>query len=131
MVPKLKRCNHDERICRDCFNKHIMQQINGVGKFDNIGCPAEDCPHTLTTDEILQYCESDTYTRYNNLTNFRHLSNEPTFRWCKAEGCGSGQLHIDGRDYPIVKCNVCDARSCYIHEVPSHFGRTCEDYDQY
>ena len=58
----------------------------------------------------------------------KQLGSMEDFRWCKAEGCGSGQLHEGGDSAQIVICFKCKAKSCYLHDVPWHYGETCEEF---
>ena len=129
MQPKLKNCKHEEVICTGCFNQYIKEQLNGAGKTDLISCPLENCEHILSREETLEFSNYENRKRFDHLKTFKMLSAMDEFRWCKAERCGSGQLHENGEDCPIVTCNACGSKSCYIHQVPFHFGTTCKDYD--
>lgn len=51
------------------------------------------------------------------------------FVWCPT-GCGSGQLHETGREQPIVTCNNCDHRFCFVHGVAWHENFSCSEYDE-
>ena len=71
----------------------------------------------------------ETFQRYDHLLKMKILANRKEFRWCKAEGCEFGQIHESGETYPIVNCYACNAQSCYVHEVPRHYDKTCEEFN--
>ena len=48
------------------------------------------------------------------------------FRMCSS--CGSGQIHENGDETPIVTCHNCKAKSCYSCKVSWHEGIKCKDF---
>lgn len=73
--------------------------------------------------------------RYDTLLLRKELQSMPDFRWCKNSKaglclrravsptdlmvqCGSGQIHVGGSDRPIMRCQGCNARSCFRHDSP-------------
>lgn len=56
------------------------------------------------------------------------MAEAENFIWCTAD-CGSGQLHITGKDQPIVTCLHCGHRSCFTHNLAWHENMSCEEYD--
>jgi E3 ubiquitin-protein ligase RNF14 len=69
-------------------------------------------------------------TRYDALTARAHLSADKDFRWCIAQGCGSGQIHTTGTDGPIFRCvnPKCGFQFCVICGVEYHKDETCRQY---
>lgn len=58
----------------------------------------------------------------------RALEMEPTFRWCAADKCPSGQMHeLEGEQLKIC-CVVCDSESCFKCRSLWHDGLSCEEY---
>lgn len=52
------------------------------------------------------------------------------FKACIAPGCKSGQIHLEGKAQPIMTCNACGHRTCFVHEVEWHAGMTCAEWDE-
>lgn len=57
------------------------------------------------------------------------FSGLPNFAMCLGPGCGFGQIHALGDDEPIMTCEVCKFKICYVHKLPWHEGKTCAEYD--
>lgn len=58
------------------------------------------------------------------------MAEADNYVWCTS-GCGSGQIHIEGTDQPIVACLHCGHQSCFHHRIQWHQNLTCEEYDQF
>ncbi|CUA70408.1 putative E3 ubiquitin-protein ligase rbrA [Rhizoctonia solani] len=56
------------------------------------------------------------------------LQSEKGLVWCRAPGCGAGQIHVGGSDLPIVTCQKCGSRTCFTHDAVWHEGKTCAEY---
>lgn len=67
--------------------------------------------------------------RYDVLLTRDALSGDPNFRWCRAPGCQSGQVHESGHEGNIFRCAECGFRVCVIHDNTWHEGETCQEYD--
>lgn len=67
--------------------------------------------------------------RYDKKSLLSYIQNDPNFTNCLGSGCGSGQIHPDGDDQPIMTCQDCDFKTCFTHKVPWHVGLTCTEYD--
>lgn len=59
------------------------------------------------------------------------LSNDPSFFYCPAEACTSGQIHDTSSAGNIFRCNACGFRVCTHHtpHVPWHDNETCTQFD--
>lgn len=123
-----KNCSHDNHVCLKCFDSHISARISD-GIIGNINCPIEDCNISFSGYEIFEFATRTNADKYAHLNVIKALGNMNDFRWCKAEGCGSGQICVDGDDNPLVTCYACNARSCYTHDGPWHPDETCAEYD--
>ena len=66
---------------------------------------------------------------YYQLELIRFLETLEEFRACQSPTCDSGQLHASGAAEPIVVCEDCGFRSCFVHRMPWHDGVTCAQYD--
>ena len=66
-----------------------------------------------------------TWRRYLDLTLRAMLSSDPSFRFCKATGCDSGQIHEAGE---IFSCTECHHKHCVDCEVDWHSGVTCQAF---
>ena len=67
--------------------------------------------------------------RYDTMLALQVVRGDEAFCWCTGEGCGSGQQHTGGRETPIMVCQNCGAKTCFVHQAPWHQGLTCEQYD--
>ena len=48
---------------------------------------------------------------------------------CLGPRCDSGQIHEGGEDQPIMTCNTCKFKTCFIHKMPWHPDQTCAEYE--
>ncbi|KAF8864517.1 hypothetical protein BDZ45DRAFT_757317, partial [Acephala macrosclerotiorum] len=65
--------------------------------------------------------------RYGEKLFRAYLRSGPTFIWCSASRCDSGQFH-EG-ECPEMSCVSCKTKTCTYHQHPWHEGETCEEYD--
>lgn len=63
------------------------------------------------------------------LCTLETMSDMPNFRPCLAPGCDFGQVHELGAAEPIMNCNSCGRRTCFIHEGEWHADCTCKEMD--
>ena len=127
--PKIEGCTHREKICFFCLDRHVLTEINMKGNIKRISCPITNCAHVYGYNEIRKIVKYETFQRYDHLITMKILATRKEFRWCKAEGCESGQIHDDSGDHPIVICHACKSRSCYVHDVPWHYDKTCNEFE--
>ncbi|CAG8434090.1 5291_t:CDS:2 [Diversispora eburnea] len=121
-----EKCTHKNDICITCVDKHISSRMENV-----INCPHLGCGKEFEFNDIKRIATKKVFERYDTLTLRKVLQGMPEFKWCKNASCGSGQIHFGGDDAPIMTCNACKAKSCYIHDVPWHKGKTCEEYEKF
>ncbi|CAE6445835.1 unnamed protein product [Rhizoctonia solani] len=122
-------CQHGATVCVSCLEQHILIAIHRSRTVD-IRCPHEGCGKMLEYQDI--YCsvrEWGMLGYYEQLLIRREMGNTEQFVWCKNPVCTSGQVHKPGPAQPIVICNNCHQKSCYIHDRPWHEGMTCAEYD--
>jgi hypothetical protein len=67
--------------------------------------------------------------RYERLSVRGVVNDDPDFVWCSGPNCEDGQYHEGGAASPIVSCNSCGFRTCFVHQEPWHEGATCGEYD--
>ena len=94
--------------------------------WNQLSCP--ECPALLGYADVRKYASKPTFERYDSLLMRDGISSDLNFRWCTA-GCGSGQVHLEGSESPLMICNSCRALSCFTHQSPWHEGKTCVEFD--
>ncbi|CAE6461177.1 unnamed protein product [Rhizoctonia solani] len=84
-------------------------------------------------EDILTHVhENEEYlNRYNTLVAQRELERQPNFVWCTNPWCGQGQIHDGGATVPLVTCDSCHERTCFVHRIPWHNNLTCDQYSKH
>ncbi|KAI0430894.1 hypothetical protein F5Y09DRAFT_306433 [Xylaria sp. FL1042] len=118
-------CGHEAQCCLSCLATHLTSQLESNSP-KSFTCP--QCRGELPYASIQQYATPETFTKYDKLLARNGLSEEPNFCWCTA-GCGSGQLHQEGRENPLMICTNCHGKTCFTHQSPWHDGLTCREFD--
>ncbi|KAF3046253.1 hypothetical protein E8E11_008156 [Didymella keratinophila] len=107
----------------DFAKKHRLKE-NG---WQEVKCPGHSCKVNLTYEEIKAYASREVFDRYDVMQAHNVLSADPSFRWCRAERCTSGQIHdIEEMGNEFV-CVECHERFCIVHEGPYHDDETCDE----
>ena len=119
------KCTHVPGVCLKCIRQHIESQLE-TRLWNQLSCP--ECPALLGYVDVEKYASKTTFQRYDSLTMRDGISSDPNFRWCTAN-CGSGQVHSEGTENPLMICNSCRALSCFTHQSPWHEGKTCAEFD--
>lgn len=123
-------CNHstipDARICLSCLRRCLDIQFSSTGP-DSLSCPL--CKAPLAHEEIQQWASPETFQKYDSIKARQALEVDAEFIMCVRAGCGYGQLHAGGRENPIVVCESCGTRMCFIHRDLWHEGLSCDEYD--
>ena len=143
-VPLTTGCSHKLKVCRKCVSMSIDVQIPDV-TWDQIKCP--ECPSKLSYDVVKRYASFDAFLMHvtHSLTSFQTYADVlpryekksllaafgaiPDFAMCLNPSCSSGQIHEGGREKPIMTCDTCGYKMCFVHQTPWHEGRTCEEHD--
>ncbi|KAI1118013.1 hypothetical protein F5Y14DRAFT_400847 [Nemania sp. NC0429] len=118
-------CSHEIQCCLTCLSTHLTSQLESNGP-KSFTCP--QCRGALPYSSIQQHASPETFAQYDKWLARNGLGEEPNFCWCTA-GCGSGQLHPEGRDNPLMICTNCRAKTCFNHQSPWHDGQTCREFD--
>ncbi|KAI1186495.1 hypothetical protein F5B17DRAFT_359556 [Nemania serpens] len=118
-------CSHEVQCCLKCLATHLASQLDSNGP-KSFTCP--QCRGALPYASIQQFASPETFTQYDKWLARNGLAEEPNFCWCTA-GCGSGQLHLEGRENPLMICNNCRGKTCFNHQAPWHDGQTCREFD--
>jgi hypothetical protein len=138
-------CNHKVDACTKCVAAHINSQINESPA--RISCTS--CLEPLGFDAVKLYASAEAFDRYLHpkltlLVNSRctdlqsrydrffvmeTFKDDPSFAMCLRPSCDSGQLHTGGDGEPIMTCNTCHFKTCFVHKLPWHSGNTCAEYD--
>ncbi|QRV87120.1 RING finger protein [Ceratobasidium sp. AG-Ba] len=128
-------CRHPVNVCASCLEQHVCSQIS-EGRI-RIRCPALECSSRgrfMRPDEVLQTKVNEerqaTYERFHDLKVRQTLNTERNMFWCRAPGCSSGQIHVEGAACPVVICQACTAQSCFKHDMIWHEGMTCKEFDR-
>ncbi|KAF2132131.1 hypothetical protein P153DRAFT_284705 [Dothidotthia symphoricarpi CBS 119687] len=127
-LPSLANCAHQPQTCAECYGVWITTQLRD-NSWREVKCPANECKIILAYYEIQQYAAQEIFEQYDTFTARAVFSDDPNFRWCRAEGCKSGQFHDGGQDGNIFTCAACKLKVCIVHEDTWHEGETCEEYE--
>ncbi|KAF2867250.1 hypothetical protein BDV95DRAFT_446383, partial [Massariosphaeria phaeospora] len=125
--PALPDCSHEPETCVSCFAGWIASELQGKG-WRNIRCPGNECKVPLKHHEVQQYASQEVFEQFDTFSARDALNDDPNFRWCRAQGCTSGQIHDSGEEGNIFTCVACGFRVCVIHDTAWHEGETCEEY---
>ncbi|KAF8603511.1 hypothetical protein BDV93DRAFT_164220 [Ceratobasidium sp. AG-I] len=121
-------CNHPIEFCVPCMETYVCVGIkNGI----NVKCPTMGCPSEMDVNEIQSSIGGGHKAEFEKFCERKvryQLQNEAALVWCRAPGCGSGQIHVGGDACPIVTCQQCSARMCFTHDCIWHEGKTCTQY---
>ncbi|CAG8522410.1 16537_t:CDS:2 [Dentiscutata heterogama] len=123
------KCKHDKNICRGCVERHIDARLCGKGDV-SIQCPFEGCKQIIEHNDVKRIVNRELFERFDTLSLRQALRIMPDFRWCKNSRCGSGQIHYERDDAPIMTCRSCGEKSCYTHDVPWHENMSCQQYEE-
>ncbi|KAF9699153.1 hypothetical protein EKO04_003043 [Ascochyta lentis] len=127
-LPSLSSCSHRPEACDDCYASWIASQLEANG-WQEVKCPGTSCKANLTYEEIKAFAGKDVFERYDSFQARSALASDPNFRWCRAEGCLSGQIHDVEEVGNIFTCVECHARFCTVHEGAYHDNETCQAYE--
>ncbi|KAF3004207.1 hypothetical protein E8E13_006834 [Curvularia kusanoi] len=127
-LPSLSSCTHSAQVCRDCYAQWIAPQLGDNG-WQEAKCPSPTCKTSLTYEEIKQYATAAVFQRYDAFKARSALSSDPDFRWCRGEGCVSGQIHDAEEVGNVFVCVECRARFCTVHEGADHADESCEEFE--
>ncbi|KAG8748601.1 hypothetical protein FRC12_013814 [Ceratobasidium sp. 428] len=123
-------CAHGATVCVGCLEYHILFAIHRCGNMD-VQCPHEGCGKQLEYWDVYASVRDWNYLGYYEaLLLRREMEAEKDFVWCKNPQCKGGQIHRPGKSNPIVICETCRAKSCFVHDRPWHEGLTCEQFDK-
>lgn len=126
------RCEHKRTVCRSCLERHIHERVHKE-MHDGITCvctSASSCNVKLGFMDVRKHATQKTFARYDQGLLRRALEDNEEFCWCASPQCGSGQLHGSKTDYPVMKCHVCNFKTCFTHHCEWHSGRSCEQFDR-
>ena len=117
---------HCNNICQACLTSSMTAAIANK-PLDHIGCPV--CDQGWRRYYVELHAETESLSIYNQRRLVRLLETMPDFRACQSPTCHSGQLHEGGAAEPIVTCSDCGFKSCFVHRMPWHNGKTCTQHD--
>lgn len=127
-IPSLSSCTHNADVCSTCYSAWITSQLSFTA-WQTVKCPATTCKVQLTYDEIKAYATEDIFEKHDAFQARTALGADPAFRWCRAAGCPSGQIHDEAELGNIFECVECATRICTTHGGPYHEGESCEDFE--
>lgn len=123
-------CDHSAipgvQICPPCLQRCLDIQLSTTGP-ESLSCPL--CQVQLSHDEIRKCATPETFQTIDYVRTRRALEEDSEFVMCVRTGCGYGQLHAGGRENPIVVCEACGTRTCFVHRDIWHEGLSCDEYD--
>jgi hypothetical protein len=94
-------------------------------------CPELECSAQLTLTDVKRFGTPEQVVTFDHRLLQLALQALPDYRECLVPKCGAGQIHEGGVDAPIVICERCGGRSCFLHQIPWHTGRNCDEYDEW
>ncbi|PMD24650.1 hypothetical protein NA56DRAFT_566586 [Hyaloscypha hepaticicola] len=117
-------CHHksDDRVCIYCLQQSIATAVT-EGQLHLVICPF--CPEKLSHNEVKKYATKEVFARYEYLK----LMATPDLVMCLGLDCGSGQIHPNASENPMMICEACSFKTCAVHKLPWHEGQTCEEFD--
>jgi len=125
-----QKCTHLRTVCDSCVVRHIREQVTGKGNATTIKCPQAGCGVDMEHSDVRKHASARDFEAYDAVLIKQSLQAMTEFRWCSKPGCGNGQL-VEGHDAnPIMTCHHCDHRTCFVHRVEWHCGKTCAMYDE-
>jgi len=114
-------------ICFTCLSQSLDKQLASGAAW--LTCPI--CLEQLSDEEVRRWTSRRTFQAYDARRTWQILEEDAEFVPCVREDCGYGQLHPGGLEDPVVVCNSCGTRTCFIHrDMTWHEGLTCAEYDQ-
>lgn len=122
-------CTHAPTVCAPCLEQYISHAVLTQG-LTVMTCPDPECRMMMEYADVVRGAKNNRacLERYETLLLRKALEDDPNFVWCKNPQCDWGQIHESGAAAPIVVCQICQARSCFTHDMPWHAGLTCEQY---
>lgn len=153
-VTDCSRHYHDPDVCRDCFNKYIVEQI----KSGNTVIQCVECSERLPYEDIQKIVSKTSLKKFDKALTKAYVEDDPDFHYCVSTSglcetimktchvphfkiallikvylqlsakCKSGQIHTGGGDQPVFQCNACHHKQCIACHVPWHEGETCDQY---
>lgn len=117
---------HEKRgYCRTCIMAHVDSRI--VEKLPLV-CPDEMCRigQELGYFEIKSFASKKLFEDYDTeMAEMAIISGLPNFRYCPWPDCRSGQEVVGGASNPIISCQKCKRKFCFIHKGRWHEGGSC------
>lgn len=125
-------CDHramqDVHMCLPCIRRYLDIQFSTSGP-ESLSCPL--CHAQLSHEEVCRWASPQTFQAYDNIKTRQILERNAEFITCIRPSCRYGQLHVGGRESPIIACGSCGTRMCFVHRgLLWHEGLSCEEYDR-
>lgn len=118
-------------ICRECMDIYLERYfLRTDGLSLVIACPACSAKWDMTTVE--RFVGKSKMNHYMERMTHRSLETNPTFRWCAADKCQSGQYYeqeqVGQAGGEKICCGVCEGEACFKCRSIWHEGLSCEEY---
>ncbi|KAI9933816.1 hypothetical protein MW887_004888 [Aspergillus wentii] len=129
-TPITAGCDHSGtptmHICISCLRHSLDMQFSSDS--ESLMCPL--CHTHLSPDDVQRWASAETFQVYDTIRTRQILERDSEFVTCARMNCGAGQLHVGGREDPVVVCRACGTWTCFNHrDTIYHEGMTCEEYD--
>ena len=120
-------CGH--RFCCECYQKYLIQKIQGEGESSRIQCPETKCNVTIDDQTIKLLVPQTVVERYHELLDRVFVDDNDTMVWCPAPDCTyaidcpitSKKLKII---VPTVEC-ICGNKFCFGCSLSDHRPAPC------
>lgn len=125
--PAFSTCSHGPDTCSACVAKQtitLLETSRGRG-WSVCRCPQCDVP--IPTQELQAALPRAVGKEMKEMVDEALVSNDYSWRWCLASGCGHGSLQHGWNE--IFRCRKCGYKMCFKHQVPWHKGYTCQEYE--
>ena len=118
-------------MCATCVGRTVQEELASKGIRPAFYCPIPGCNAEITPDDLRVVCTRPVFDDWNEKSCKAWLNSDPSFLRCTntRNGCGAGQLVVDGEENNVVTCYSCGWKTCFVHAEQMHLGVTCAQYD--
>jgi len=109
-------CDHPRDVCDNCMRGYLRNEVVRAQRLD-VRCPSECCTGQFSDEHIERFGDKTTKLVYLDLQMRSAVEDDPEFVECANPFCLWWQLHTGGDTNPIVQCQNCKHRTCFIHRV--------------
>ena len=117
-------------ICHVCLETYLVQYFfKFKGNTLNFSCPC--CSNIWDMSMVEKLMGSTKFAACLERLAHRSLESSPTFRWCAADKCTSGQFYDEDQvkvDNKKICCGHCESVNCFDCRAVWHEGLSCKEF---